>query len=145
MANVLMVTDYAGRLHIMPLGNKPFFQSRNKTVKSKQYVFREMEEKAAYEFNEKNKGVDPDFITAKKAVNVIQDKDAEIERLKAQLAALQAKPAEKAGDTAVEVIARIKAATTVEELSALIVPGETRKTVLDELAKKSAELATVTN
>lgn len=94
-AKLLVVTDYSGNLHIVPLGNKAFYQGRNNVIKTKQFKFRELDEKAAYEFVEKHGGVDPDHVTPAKAVSLISDKDAEIESLKAQLAELQKAKAPK--------------------------------------------------
>lgn len=87
--NWLLLTNYAGVLQVMPLGNKPFFEAQNRSIRKIQYKFREMPHAEAMAFIEENGGRDPDFITPKKAANIISDKDRQIEELKAQLAALQ--------------------------------------------------------
>lgn len=140
MANVLLVTDYAGQLHITPIGNKAFYQNRNKIVKTKQYKFREMSEEDANAFVVKNKGADPEHLTAQKAAGMINDKDAEIAALKKQLEELQAGKAKKEyADTADVVIAKIIAAETIDQVDELVKDDE-RKTVVNAADKKRAEL-----
>ncbi|GEO08769.1 hypothetical protein [Segetibacter aerophilus] len=92
MSKVLLVTDYAGGLHITPVANKDFYQSRNNAVKDKQFKFKEMAEDEAYKFVEKNSGIDPDFKAPKQINKVIEDKDAEIRELRAALAAAKKDP-----------------------------------------------------
>jgi hypothetical protein len=96
MAKVLVVTDYAGRLHITPAGNKAYYQAQNQRNKLQQYTFREMEGDSkgdqpseAEQFVAKNFGIDPSFKTPKQAAEVIADKDAEIRALREQLQAAQ--------------------------------------------------------
>jgi hypothetical protein len=87
--NWLLLTNYTGVLQIVPLGNRPFFEAQNKTVKKYQYKFREMTYQDAVDFVEKHNGRDPDFMTPARTASILSDKDRQIEDLKAQLAALQ--------------------------------------------------------
>jgi adenylosuccinate synthase len=146
---VLIVTDYTGNLHITPVGNKGFYQSRNRLVKGKQFKFREgMTEAEAEEFVKKNKGKDPDHINLSGAEKIIKDKDAEIEELKKQLAEKQKGGSSDAGTsdagtgeapkTAKELIDLIKAATTADEVNALVSQTEERKSVLEAAQKQLA-------
>jgi hypothetical protein len=89
MAEKLVVTDYSGRLHIVPIGNKDYYQAQNQRNKLQQYTFQEMDEEKAHEFVAKNLGIDPKFKTPKQAADVIADKDAEIKALREQLKAAQ--------------------------------------------------------
>lgn len=140
---VLVVTDYSGNLHITPVGNKAYYQSRNKLVKTKQYKFREdMTETEAEEFIKTNNGKDPGFVNVSKVDQVLAEKDNEI----AELRKLLAEKNEGNGSndnttvvkqTAKEVIALIETATDAEAVNKLI-EGEERKSVLDAATKKLA-------
>jgi len=88
MAKVLVVTDYGGWLHIVPVNNKNWHLERNKVIKDKQYRPKEMEEEEANKFYDDNNGADPSFVSPKKANQMIASKDDEIKQLKEQLAAL---------------------------------------------------------
>lgn len=85
MAKVLVVTDYSGNLHITPLGNKSYYQAQNAKIKTKQFGLQEMDEKEAIKLMEDNNGIDPKFRTPTQAAKVIDDKDAELNRLREQL------------------------------------------------------------
>ena len=99
MAKVLIVTDYAGNLHITPLGNKGYYQSRNVLVTEKQFKLQEMEEDEAVEYVEKHKGTDPGFVKPADAGKLIADKDAEIAALRAKLEELGPKTDDKGKGT----------------------------------------------
>jgi len=88
MAKVLVVTDYGGWLHIVPVNNKNWHLERNKVIKDKQYRLKEMEEEEADKFYADNNGADPSFVSPKKANAMIASKDDEIKALKEQLAQL---------------------------------------------------------
>ena len=90
--NVLLVTDYRGTYHIRPIGNRANYESKNKSIKKLQYKMQEMSRAEAQEIVEKNNGRDPEHITPGKAVNIISEKDKQIEDLQRQLAELQATP-----------------------------------------------------
>lgn len=154
MAKVLLVTDYAGNLHITPVGNKAFYTSRNKVVTDKQFKMKVLEEEEAYAFVEKNKGQDPEFVTVAGAQKAIASKelelaakDDEIAKLKAELEAARKNQGGTGGAkdeesvNAADLVAKINAATTVDEAHSLVGDGETRKTVLDALTKKLAQLS----
>lgn len=126
MSKVLVVTDYAGGLHITPLGNKNYYVKQNKLIKTKQFGLQEMEEDVAQKFVEDNKGIDPKYVPATDSRKVIADKDAQIEALQKQVAALQV---DTSSVTAKDLIEKIKAATTVEEVKGLA-GGDTRATVI---------------
>lgn len=86
MANILLVTNYFGFLHAVPLGNKTFYQSHNANNPDKQYSWVEMDEEEAKDYVEKNHGFDPKFKSPKQAVQQVAAKDEEIQRLKEELA-----------------------------------------------------------
>ena len=144
-AKVLIVTDYAGNLHIVPPRNKGYYQSRNQVVKEKQYRFREIHSEAeAEKFLKDNNGKDPDFITPKKAVIMIAEKSAENDELKAKIAELEAKLAggasKDAGKKSVQdIVIEINLAETVEAVNALA-EGATAKKVTDAATARIAEL-----
>jgi hypothetical protein len=89
-ARVLLVTDYAGALHIVPLGNKAYYESRNKIIRNKQFRLREMNEADALEEIKRCNGVDESFGSTPEADRKLANKDAEIEALKKKLAKLEA-------------------------------------------------------
>jgi hypothetical protein len=144
---VLIVTDFTGNLHIVPIGNKAYYQARNQVNKNLQYKFKEgLTEEEALNFVKENNGIDPTFTTPATASDVIANKDKQLadkvsenEQLKKQLEELQAKLDNSNKLTAADVIIKITEAKSEEEVNTLIV-GETRKTVLDAAAKKIAEL-----
>lgn len=138
MAKVLVVTDYTGVLHITPVGNVSFYQNRNQVYKKQQYGYQQMEEAEALKYVEANKGRDPKFVKPAETSKLIASKDEEIEKLKAQLAALQ-KADEESQLTAKEVIEKIKAATTASEVQALSA-SDKRATVIAASAAKLEEL-----
>lgn len=104
MAKVLLVTDYNGVLHITPLGNLNYYKSQNERNKgNQQFSFKEIEEKDAEAFVKKNKGIDPDFVKPADAKSLLSEKnseleakDAEIEKLKAELEAAKKSASKKA-------------------------------------------------
>ncbi len=157
MAKALVVTDYSGSLHITPLGNKSYYQKQNKLIKTKQFGLQEMDEEDAKKFVEDNKGRDPKFVRPADTKKIIDSKDKQIEDLKAQIAALMATNQNGSGSDqtkqtpsqetdssitqlkAVEVIEKIKAATTSDEVNVLA-SGDTRATVIAAAAAKLEEL-----
>lgn len=92
MAKVLVVTDYAGTLHITPIGNASFYLGRNQVIKNKQFKLKQMEEQEALDYVQANKGSDPNFVNPTKASELLADRDKEIEDLRKQLALLQNEP-----------------------------------------------------
>lgn len=141
---VLIVTDYSGVMHITPMANKSFYQSRNVVVKDKKFTFREhFTEEEALKFVADNQGIDPNFVTPAKVQQTIASKDEEIALLKEKLAAME-NSGNKAGealvkDKAVEVITKIQAAQSINEVNE-IVGDDTRKTVIDAANNRIAEL-----
>jgi BMFP domain-containing protein YqiC len=144
-AKVLIVTDYAGNLHIAQPRNKGYYQSRNQVVKEKQYRFREgYSEAEAEKFLKDNNGKDPDFITAKKAVIMIAEKSAENDELKAKIAELEAKLAGDGGKdsskkTVQDIVIEVNLAETVDAVKTLA-DGVTAKKVIDAATARIAEL-----
>ncbi|HRH60147.1 MAG TPA: hypothetical protein PL045_06225 [Chitinophagaceae bacterium] len=137
MSKVLVVTDYSGVLHITPLGNKPYYERQNNKNKSRAFLFREMEEKEAIDFVAKNKGTDPDYVRPQDLQKVLNNKDSEIESLKAKLAALEASSAQP--PSANELVTKINASDSVDEIKKLA-EGDTRKTVIDAAEKRITAL-----
>lgn len=84
--NVLVVTNYFGFLHIVPLSNLTFYQSHNFNNPEKQYSWKEMSEEEAAKYVDDNNGYDPKFKTPKQQQQALADKDAELEKLKADRA-----------------------------------------------------------
>ena len=142
---VLIVTDYAGNLHVVQPKNKAYYQSRNQVVKEKQYRFREgLSETEAEKFLSDNNGKDPDFITPKKAVAIIAEKNSENDLLKAKIAELEAKLAgegskDSGKKTVQDTVIEINLASTIEEVKSLS-EGSTTKKVIDAAAARIAEL-----
>lgn len=144
LGNFLRITKTDGTVHFVPW-SQPALNRYNKTnqrltdkMKIEEVTPAEMQEDI------KNKKIlDPSY--RKNKADLVADnkaKDAEIERLRAQLA-------EKNTDTgaaapvklsAADAIAKINAATTVEEVDAVLV-GETRTSVIGAADKKKVDLA----
>jgi hypothetical protein len=98
--NWLIVTNYSGVMHKMPLANKAHYEGQNRRVKKFQYKFREMPNQEAIDFIAKHNGRDPDHMTPAKVTSILSDKDRQIEDLKAQLAALQTNVPDQSAITA---------------------------------------------
>lgn len=141
MAKVLVVTDYSGALHITPTGNKNYYLKQNRLIKNKQFGLQEMDEDAAYKFVEDNKGRDPKYVKPSDTQRILGQKDKQIEDLRAQIEALQKGGANGTDGPlkATEVIDKIKAATTAEEVQALA-KDDTRATVIAAAASKLEDL-----
>lgn len=89
---VIIVTDYAGQLHITPAANKSYYLQRNNLMRNKpqQYKVSDvMNESDAIAYVEKNNGMDPNFVPANQAQETITTQAKQIEELKAQLAQLE--------------------------------------------------------
>jgi hypothetical protein len=152
MAKVLKITKADKTVHVVPMVNKAFYQAyNNRQPVSKKWKVEEIDEEDA-----KNLPfIDESHTSPLEAVQKVSklqaslaDKDAEIEALKAQLASKSgASPdaddstgtAETPTQTATDKIALINAATTVEQVQALL-EGEQRSTVLKAGAKKVSTL-----
>ena len=88
MAKVVVVTNPTGYMHINPLETRDFYQQMNVRVKdtSKHYKVQEMEQAEAEKFVADNSSFDPNFKSPKQVQAAIADKDAEIKRLRDELA-----------------------------------------------------------
>jgi hypothetical protein len=140
--NVLLVTDWFGILHVTPAGNKSYYESQNAKNKNLQFGIKEMSEKDAYAFVDKNKGVDPNFVKPGDANKIISEKDQKIKDLEAELEKLKAGSAAST-DTKVpakELIEKINAVTKPEEIDELVTKDEDRVTVIDAAKAKRKEL-----
>ena len=140
---VLVITKPDKTRHIAPLENEAILKSmNNRLAEGSKWKIEKMDEADA----EKLDWIDESIVTGAEAVTQNEDlkkevesKDAEIEELRKQLAALQASKPAPAPEPAkaADVIEKINAAQNAEEVDALIA-GETRKTVLDAAEKKKA-------
>jgi len=120
-AKILLVTNYFGFMHIVPTGNKDFYQSHNHNNPDKQYSWQEMDEDKANAYIEENNGFDPKFKTSKQSVKEVTAKDEEIQRLKDELAQAAEKDSEIAKLR--EMLAKASTAPTVPDASAAAVPA----------------------
>jgi Na+-translocating ferredoxin:NAD+ oxidoreductase RNF subunit RnfB len=141
MSKVLKITKADKTTHIVPVTNKAFYQAQNNRLPAdKKMKIEEISEDEA----RKVPFIDNDHITGSEAVvknlelqKSLEDKDAEIAALKAKLAGVSAPTPPKA--TATEVIELINAATSVDQVEALVAADD-RKTVKDAADKKIAAL-----
>jgi len=86
MAEALLITDPFGMLHVVPTGNRDFYESRNRVNTTQQYGIKEMDEAEALQFVQDNKGVDPGFTPPAQQQNVINTQQEELDRLRKALA-----------------------------------------------------------
>lgn len=110
----------------------------NRLPKGEKWNFEEMDEEEAA----KLPFIDPAYVTAGEAQVKVKDlegqvseKDQKIAELEAMLAAINSGSGKSVTETAVDVIAKIKAATTADEVRS-IVGTDTRKTVTDAAEAK---------
>lgn len=130
MAKVLVIRKTDKTIHKAPLANKAVLTAHNNRLPAgKKWVIEEMEEDEAA----KLPFIDDAYVTAAEATNKlkaieksVEQKDSKIAELEAKLAAL-GNPGQL---TAVDAIAKIKAATTKEQVLAILGNDE-RKTVKD--------------
>lgn len=141
---VLVVTDWFGNLHINPLGNAAYYQAANERNKKTPYQYKviTMGEAEAEKFVNDNKGSDPKWVKPGDAVASVHEKDARIKELEEQLAELKGKSGGTADGKvpAKELIEKINAATTAEEIDELVSKDEERTTVIDAAKAKRKEL-----
>jgi uncharacterized small protein (DUF1192 family) len=146
MSKVLKITKPDKTIHVSPIGNKARLHALNRILPADQkWKFEEITEDEA----KKLPWRDENYVTGAEAQlkvsemeKTMADKDAEIEALKAQLAA-------KAGGnegqitppkaTAEEVIALVNAATSIEQVESLV-KDDTRVTVMKAGEKKIAAI-----
>lgn len=143
MGKKLVIRKPDKTIHVTELSNKAALMQLNKRFKAGQkWKFEEMDEEEA----KKLPSFDKTYVTAAEAVqkvdvlqNQLQDKDKQIEELKALLAKNNP-PADNAKQLTVpETVELIKAATTVDEVNK-IVGSDERKGVLAAAEAKIAEL-----
>lgn len=142
MAKVLKITKSDKTVHVVPLTNKAFYEAYNRRQKGdKKWKLEEIDEEDAKNM----KFIDETHVTPVEATKKLEEKDAEIAALKAQLEALAGAGADTGANGAApqkkanEVIELIAAATSEEQVNTLIA-GDTRKTVIDAADKKIAAL-----
>ncbi|WP_346236752.1 hypothetical protein ABDK00_014045 [Niabella insulamsoli] len=132
MANVLVVRKTDRTIHVVPVEQEAFYKSMNNRLKANDRMVLEVmseEEAKKLPFYDKN------FKGAGAANAEIREKDERIAELEQRLAALQG--GGKSEETAQEKIARINAATSLEDVI-LITGDDERKTVKDAAEKKAA-------
>lgn len=136
---VLKITKPDKTVHVVPKDNLAFYQGyNNRQPEGSKWKIDEIEEEEA-----KNLPfIDPNHLTGAEAqskvadlTKVAEEKDAEIEALKAELAAK--KSGKLPADVAISLIA-----TATEEQIAVLIKDEERKTVKDAAEKRLAELKT---
>jgi hypothetical protein len=138
MSKVLKITKPDKTIHVVPTTHKAFYTAQNNRLPADQkWKIEEIDEKDAKDLPFK----DENYVTPGEAVGkvkdlqkTVEDKDAEIEALKAQLAAAQGGSNQPAR-TAAEVIELINAATSVEQVETLA-KGDERVTVKNAADKK---------
>lgn len=141
MAKVLKITKSDKTIHVVPLTNKAFYQGYIRRLPAdKKWTMEVVNESEVVN----HPFIDESFVTplegatkAKELQKVLSEKDAEIESLKALLAAQNNIDAPK--KTAAEVIELIAAATTVEQVQALS-KDDDRATVKKAAEKRIDEL-----
>lgn len=139
MAKVLMITKPDSTIHVVPLAIKNFWDAHNNRSKPQDRVKMEVIDEKEVEDLPTH---DPNYLNPTEAVEAVDtlkkenaEKDAEIEKLRKQLAQQANPPIAKAED----VITKINWATTVETIEDLV-KGDERKTVKDAADKKIAAL-----
>ncbi len=157
MGKVLVIRKPDRTIHSVSMNNKATLMAfSNRLPVGQKWKFEEMDEEEAA----KLPMIDPNYVSAGEAsVKLTQleseskEKDAEIEELKKQLAAMQAggTPAAAAENvanvteptvvkgTVAETVAKINMATTIEDVNKLAA-GDDRKGVIDAAQKKVASL-----
>lgn len=142
MSKVLVIRKTDKTIHQVPIENKARLMAySNRLPVGQKWSFEVMDEKDAKDLP----FFDKDFVTGGEAVLKLKSleesaatKDAKIAELEAMLSALNGGAA-KTVETALEVIAKINAATTPEDVKAIL-GADDRKTVLDAAAKKIGSL-----
>jgi hypothetical protein len=138
MAKVLIIRKPDRTIHQVPIANKAILMSfNNRLPAGLKWSFEEMDEEAA----KKLPFIDPHYVTAAEAVTKVKQLEAETSEKDTRIAELEAMLANlnnanlKPAETAVDVIAKINAATSTEEVKTIL-GSDDRKTVLDAAAKK---------
>lgn len=94
MAKVLKLTKSDGTIHVVPMANKAFYEAYNRRQKAdKKWKLEEIDASEATKLPFK----DPNHIKPADASKALADKDTEIERLKALLAAAEEKASQQPG------------------------------------------------
>ena len=143
MGKKLVIRKPDKSIHVTEISNKAALLQLNKRFKAGQkWKFEEMDEEDA----NKLPAFDKNYVTAAEAVqkvdvlkNQLQDKDKQIEELKALLAKNNPPADPPKQLTVPETVELIKAATTVDEVNK-IVGADERKGVLTAAEVKVAEL-----
>lgn len=144
MSKVLKITKPDKTIHVSPMFNKARITAHNNRLPAdKKMKIEVIDEEEA----KKLPFIDKDYVTGSEAQvkvgqlqSTVAEKDAEIERLKALLAGQGAGTGTAAPkQSAVEVIALIEAANSVDQVNALA-NGDERATVKKAAEKRIAEL-----
>ncbi len=133
MAKVLKITKPDKTVHVVPVSNLAFYQAYNKRQKQ-QWKIEQIDEKDAKDLPFK----DETYVTGNEAVAKLSEAQKEIAALKEQLAAKQTTQA-PVKYSAVDAIALIEVAKTVEQVNAIVGDDE-RATVKKAAEKKIEEL-----
>lgn len=144
MAKVLIVRKPDRTIHQVPIGNKANLMAfSNRLPEGQRWSFEVMDEEKAKDLP----AIDPNYITAGEAVTKLKGAESRIAELEAMLKEREGSPIgasvgvndpaanavtdePKTSETAPEVIAKIKAATSVKEVKQILGKDE-RKTVQD--------------
>ncbi|MDF2381319.1 hypothetical protein JMG10_07575 [Nostoc ellipsosporum NOK] len=141
MAKILVIRKPDKTIHKVPVDNEASLKAySNRLPVAEQWKFETMEESEA----EKLPFIDESYVTASEAQGKVAELEASSAAKDERIAELERMLAEKNDpaaptEKAVDVIAKIEAATTAEEAQA-IAGNDTRKTVTDALVKKLASL-----